>query len=265
MSLSFETFIEKYKSPLLIPDSLQSNDGDASFLRSIMNEDIHINISNQNSELNDINNNNITQTEKSKKRSGRKRKIDGNNGRFHDKKSKDNIQRKIQVHFFNKFLLLFINEILIILGFKEQFININYEIKKNIKNEYVNKLKKTNIGEIFKQEITPKNKIDYNKDKDKNKKVYEIVVKKSPVAEKILSDTYINVFRKFYFKNNRNLNNYGLNVTLSKNVETFEDFLNKKNIKDDYQYKEKIIEVVQNNYLVHFKTKQKVKKQIKME
>ena len=139
----FDLFPEKFEASILAPDSFQSKGINNDFdFNKIINENNYINNSDQNSPLNILNNsiNSITKSKKIKKLSGRKRKNDKNNGRFpgyHNKMSKDNVQRRVQVHFFNKFLLPFVNEILSTLGFQEQFININYKIKKIIKNEYL--------------------------------------------------------------------------------------------------------------------------------
>ena len=105
----------------------------------------------------------------------------------------------------------------------------------------------------------------YNNNKNQNQKIYDDILAKmdkiEPIKAKILSKvfsmTYINVFRKFYKKNNRNLNIDGNNFTLKK-VETFEDLL--KKVGDDTQYKERIIEVVEKNYILYFKIKKKQKK-----
>lgn len=194
-------------------------------------------------------NENINISSYSKKFSGKKRKsLFEINAKSHTKDARDNIQRKIQVHSLN-FIVIFINEILTHLNIKEKFINISYEFKKKINSQFVSKLKIKKIGEILCQKISPKNKIDYSQNKDKNVQVYNKVIENRIVKE-ILSETYLNVFRHFYLSNKRNINNYnGLNFTLSKKAKTFDDILNNKKVKDDEEYKEKIIEIIKKEYL----------------
>ena len=193
--------------------------------------------------------------EKCKKRIGRKRKGDNLEApevdKIHSKYDYDNIIRKIQVHFQN-FLISFINEILNHFGFKQKFLNIEYNNKKNIKKDTVEKLKSQEIGQILRQNISTKYKKQYKDDKEKNNKLYLEVIKygKFENLKKILSESYINIFRNCYYKNKKDLNDYGLNIKLSNNVKTFEDLLKNlsKNSEDD-KYIEKIKEIVKECYL----------------
>ena len=188
------------------------------------------------------------------KRLGRKRKGDylkSNDAKFHSKYDYDNIIRKIQVHFQN-FLISFINEILIHFGFKNKFLNIDYNYKKDIKTKTVEKLKLLEIGQILRQNISTKYKKQYKDDKEKNNNLYLEIANNAKYGSirKILSETYINIFRNFYYKNKKDLGDYGLNIKLSINVKTYKDFLenlNKEN--EDIKYIEKIKEIVKECYL----------------
>ena len=196
----------------------------------------------------------ITKNKKEKRDLGRKRKRDciNDDKKTHSKYDYDNIIRKIQVHFQN-FLISFTNEILIHFGFtKRKFLNIEYNNKKDIKKEIVEKLKSKEIGQILRQNISTKYKKQYKEDKEKNNKLYLEVTKnaKYDSIRKVLSETYINIFRNFYYINKRDLNDYGLNIKLSNNVKTYKDLLENLNKEgEDEKYIEKIKEIVKECYL----------------
>ena len=167
------------------------------------------------------------------KRAGRKRKRDNENiNKIHSKYDYDNIMRKIQVHYQN-FLLSFINEILKHFGVNQKFLNIDYNSKKDIKLKNIENLKSKEIGEILRQNISPKYREKYNNDKEINNKLYLEVIKYD---------------RNFYYKNKRDLNDYGLNIILTNNVKTHQDLL--KEYCEDATYTEKINFIVENFYLL---------------
>ena len=183
-------------------------------------------------------NKNSDKKEEKRKKSGRKRKRENENGKkYHTKFAYDNIIRKIQVHFLN-FLVSFINEILKHYEFKQKFFNIDYSIKKDIKKENVENLKSIEIGEILCKDISKKYKNQYKEDVKINNKIYLEVIKNDNI-KKILSEKYINIFKNIYYKNKRDLNDYGLNIKLSNDVKTYKDLLKKYNKEKDY--KEEII------------------------
>ena len=181
-----------------------------------------------------------------KKKVKRKRMRDNQKDkRIHSKYDYDNIIRKIQVHFQN-FLVSFINEILAHFGFHQKFLNIDYKIKKNVKKEIVEKMKSLEIGQILRQNISNKYKKQCKVDKEKNNKLYLEVTQNDDIR-KILSEKYINVFRNIYYKNKRDLNDYGLNITLSNNAKTYQDFLEAH--KEDTYNIAKINNIVEKCYL----------------
>ena len=181
------------------------------------------------------------------KRAGRKRKRDNENiNKIHSKYDYDNIMRKIQVHYQN-FLLSFINEILKHFGVNQKFLNIDYNSKKDIKLKNIENLKSKEIGEILRQNISPKYREKYKNDKEINNKLYLEVIKYDNIR-KILSEKYINIFKNFYYKNKRDLNDYGLNIKLTNNVKTHQDLL--KEYSEDATYTEKINFIVENFYLL---------------
>lgn len=192
--------------------------------------------------------------QKQKKKVGRKKKRDnqikGKEEKYHSKYDYDNIIRKIQVHFQN-FLVSFINEVLMHFGFiKRKFLNLDYNIKKDIKKENFEKLKSQEIGEILRQNITTKYKKQCKIDKEKNNKLYLEVINYNDNIKKILSESYLHVFRNIYHKNKRDLNDYGLNLILSNKVKTYQDLLDNVNNEDeDINYIEKINDIVKEYYL----------------
>lgn len=208
--------------------------------------DINIDNSIETTEKSRNKNKNIELT---KKKSGRKRAKDNQevqeDENIHSKKSKDNIIRKIQVHFLN-FILSFINEIIKNYGFEKTFIDLDYKFKKIVNKKYVEKLKSKEIGQILIQEISPKFRKIHANDKEINNKIYLEVIKYDSIR-KILSETYINIFRNFYYINKRDINDYGLNIKLSNNVKTYQDLLDKHSEESDYV--EKIKKAVKENYL----------------
>ena len=180
------------------------------------------------------------------KRVGRKRKrVDPKFGKIHSKYDFDNIIRKIQVHF-HKFLISFVNEILMGFGIKQKFLNTDYKNKRNVKKEIVDNLKSKEIGKILCQTLSTKYKKLYKLDKEKNSKLYSEVIENVSI-KKILSEPYINIFRNFYYKNKRDLNDYNLNIQLSNKVKTYQDLLNDCN--KDSGFSEKIENIVKKCYL----------------
>ena len=191
-------------------------------------------------------NKNSDKKEEKRKKSGRKRKRENENGKnYHTKFAYDNIIRKIQVHFLN-FLVSFINEILKHYEFKQKFFNIDYNIKKDIKKENIENLKSLEIGEILCKDISKKYKNQYKEDVKINNKIYLEVIKNDNIR-KILSEKYINIFKNIYYKNKRDLNDYGLNIKLSNDVKTYKDLLKKYN--KDNDYKEEIIKAGKRCYI----------------
>ena len=180
------------------------------------------------------------------KKVGRKRMRDHKIGeKIHTKYDQDNVIRKIQVDFY-KFLICFINDILMNLGIKNKFLKINYKNIKNVKKENVEIFKSTEIGQILSQNISSKYKKQYLNDKDKNNKLYLEVIKKDNIKT-ILSETSINIFRNYYYKTKRDLNEYGINIKLSKNIKTYQNLLDKYST--DGLYIKKIKEIVDKFYL----------------
>ena len=167
----------------------------------------------------------------------------------HNKFSPDNILRKIQVHYIN-FIILFLNAIFIDLKYEQRFLKLDYGFKKNVNKKFVEDLKSKTIGEILNNKISTK----YRKqDADINIKIFE-QIQKDEVLNKILSENYLQFFKKFYYKSNRiiNLKDYGLDkkIILSKDVKMYKDLLkDNENFNEYKEYHKKLNECVIQNFL----------------
>ena len=143
------------------------------------------------------------------------------------------------------FIIKFINLVLLVLGYRDEFCNINYSFKTNVNKSNIEKLKISNIGYILNQKISKK----YKKDKERNKIIYE-KVKNNPILSNIFSYNYKDFFKDFYYnkESSLNLNKFGLNINLKhkygKEIKMYND-LKEKNIKDS-EYIKRLAECVNN-------------------
>ena len=170
-----------------------------------------------------------------KKYRGKKRNKTPKYNRIHLSQAQDNIFIKIHVHYLS-FIISFLNDLLRIYDYKYKLLNLSYDFKKKINKELFEKMKKQTLGDIICEEITKKN----NKDSKYNINIYNII-KKNEDLHRILSDNYINVFKKFYLKSNKiiSLKEYKIDkvISLSNRVKMFKDLLLKnkgKNINNNY-------------------------------
>jgi len=163
-----------------------------------------------------------------KRKRGRTKSLMNDNKFIHDKNSSDNLKRKIHVHFLS-FIVSYLNEILKNLNYKQRFLQLDYYFKKNINNERLKYIKKQSIGDIIRKPISYK----YKQNKYYNEIIYE-QIKENEILNKILSQSYLNLFKNIYYKSNNiiSLKEYGLNkyIFLSTKVKMYKDLL--YNIKD---------------------------------
>ena len=163
----------------------------------------------------------------------------------HKRSAFDNIQTKIQVHFIN-FLIDFANDA-IYTEFKETkpfFDKINYEDKKKVKFDYLQKLFSSPINQIITLNVSTKYKKDF--DSSHNRKVYEELTKESSWLKSFLDIIYIDMFEKYY-NNKEPLRNYifdGKEICLSETTKSFY-YLLKKN----KAIKNEIIDTTEKVYL----------------
>ena len=211
------------------------NEGEKSLIsnNSLYEEVSYLNDEKSNNSKMDINNKKLEYKFASsailKKKRGRQTKK--NSKREHNFDSQDNILRMIKVHYLN-FIVSFLNDILFNLNYKERFKKLDYDFKKNINQKFLDELKRKNIGDIISNKIS--NKYKESKKKEKNKKYCENFnkdiynhLKENEVINNILSQNYLDLFKKIYYKSNRiiDLKKFGLfkTITLSINVKMFKD------------------------------------------
>ena len=116
----------------------------------------------------------------------------------HSRKAFDNLQRKIQVHFFTFIIRLSNDAIKAVLGSKtpHNFKQIDYQLKILINHEEVNNLHKLAIKDLMEKEISPKNKkSSANTNKDTLNKVCQI----SKSLKDFFDIKYLDFFNDFYF------------------------------------------------------------------
>ena len=263
----FNYFIEDKRGDLIQNNLISSNDDLSPFnsieiskeeenkLYYIINEK---NNENQNTAVENKNSSKSDSTQFiTKKKRGRGKQNDSNdlndsndkNVNVHDKFSPDNVLRKIQVHFIN-FIILFLNDILKNLNYEQQFLKLDYSFKKNVNKNSVESFKSQTIGEIICNKISVK----YRKqDKNINKKIYE-QIQNDEVLNKLLSEKYLKIFKKFYYKSNRiiNLKEYGLNknIILSPEVKMYKDLLKDNETFNKYkEYHKNLNECAIQNFL----------------
>ncbi len=147
----------------------------------------------------------------------------------------DNIQRKIQVHFFTFIINVSNDAIKAVLGSKTpyQFKQIAHKFKISISHENVNKLHKSAIKDILKNQISPKNK---NFSKFINNDIFNSVCNLSKLLEKFFNIKYLDFFNDFYFNKEKETNKIifeGQEIPFSKETKTFYHLLKKyENDKD---------------------------------
>ena len=258
----YSNFDENYS----IIDKLQSNDSEifinnylpiqSSFvsINEIKNDDSSVKI--------DIANNNLKEEEKIKNTNGdncnnkttditfdvlkkneskgRKKNSDNNiyYGKIHNKYSKDNITRKIQVNYIS-FIYFFVNIILEELNINPRFKKINYKFKKNVNQNYISQLKNSTIGEILCQEISPK----YTKNSGENKKVFE-KLQNMPIIKDILSSNYLSLFQ-IYKEGIKNIKISNININFADKKIKMYKYIEQKYYNDS-KYLDKLKECIDN-------------------
>ena len=165
--------------------------------------------------------------------------------RMHLNSSFDNIQTKIQVHFFS-FIVNVSNDALYTqLGVKDfNFKDISYEIKKNIRQDNVEKLKNSPIGNIIKMKISKKYK-KFNE--SLNDETFNKVCELSEWLNDFFKINYLICFN-YYYNNCIKLEKItfkGKDIILSKKTKSFYDLLERTENKD---IRNKLIETLKCVY-----------------
>ena len=167
--------------------------------------------------------------------------------KIHDKYSVDNMLRKIQIHYLN-FIILFLNEILKNLNYKQRFLKLDYNFKKSVNKDFVERLKKSTLKDIVINKISERYT---NYSNNTNKMIYE-EIKENEILKNILSINYLTLFKTIYYKSNKkiDLSQYGINqvIILSKKVKMFNDLL-KKIEKEGELYVKNIVNCTIKNFI----------------
>ena len=178
----------------------------------------------------------------------RRKKNENPNRKPHSRYAIDNIKRKIQVHYL-RFLINFINRIIYEIVYKDkniknfQFYPLSYKYTQNVTKDSFNLLKNSKIGDIFKNNVSPKFKDHENLNID----VY-IEVTKNNIIKKILDKKYLEFVNIYYYsKKTFDLKNYDLNLTINlpDNLGYFQDLIQE----NDVIYTEKMKKCIENDFL----------------
>ena len=182
---------------------------------------------------------------------GRKRKNENEEKMFkkvHDKTAQDNIVTKVQTYFIT-FIISLANDIIQELTKKNKnlcFKDIDYNIKKKVKSEYIAKLKNLSVKDILQNPVSSKfrsTNINFNKI------VYDIIININNSSTEVIKEyfnmNYLTLFKKYI--NNCNplnkINIKGKDIYLSEKTKSFYYLLKKND-----SIKNELIEIVQKKY-----------------
>ena len=227
---SLDTDIKKYNENLnskdnILPPNISKNKIDNSFKdvpdKSSQNN-ISTKIASNNKQINELKLFSITSL---KKRGRRKTKKD--NQKSHDSSSEDNCLLKIQNHFFN-FIINLANEALQKENIIDEFILVDYNIKKNVKHDFFCKLKKYSIKSILEMDTSSKYRSrtkDFNRETLNKIKYYSNY---SNWLEDFFNINYLDLFSEYHNNEKPKLKFYfkGKEIELSK-AKSFYYLINK--------------------------------------
>ena len=179
-------------------------------------------------------------------RKGRK-PIGHNVERRHNSITFDNLQSKIQVHFFS-FIIDISNDALVAYFGRNNTFNfkdITYKKKKIIKFESCDIYKNSCIKDILSNEISPK----YKKFPKNNNEYTLNEVCKIAWFNEFFSMNYMDFFKNYYYKEKplKEISFKEITITLSKKTKTFYDLLIKYK-KDEIELKEAVRRIYFNGY-----------------
>ena len=254
---------EIFENNIILKDKYESFENEKS--NYFFNNKIQIH-ENENSEILDIKNSNNDELLLAKKRNK-----ENNNGKKyirkkeHSKFEKDNIMRKLNIHYIS-FIVKYVNFNIKRLISKKHplFANLSYNFKKNINNTCFNELKNMTLGEVLKNEASSKNKRNMPFSKDNNEKIFDSVYES---LKDLLDINYIEFFRKVYNRsltNSDEINKINKMYKAPKNILYFDDFVKKEMEKDKINgklYKERITSISKKEFthegFPYFKVKTK--------
>lgn len=146
----------------------------------------------------------------------------------------DNMQTKIQVHFFN-FIINISNDALhtICKNTKLYFKKVDYKLKQKVNDKYFQMLKSLTIKEILEMNISSKYSIF---SEEHNKKIIDKIWNSSLWLDKFLNMNYLELFKYYYNKGKPIYKIYFENkdIIFSKNTKSFSDLLEKNISQEKY-------------------------------
>ena len=211
------------------------------------------------SEISNHSSDKTTNSDLIRKKRGRKKTTFNNNRPEHNKFAKDNIKRKIQVHYL-KFLINFINQIIDEISEKDKniknfhFYNLDYKFAKAITKKSFNILKNSKIGDIFKDNVSPK----FKNFEILNVNVYNEVAKNITIKD-ILNKKYLEFFNIYYLNKKKYIIqnfDHDKTINLSSNLGFFEDLIRNQNKEKDInsnnddKYIKKIKKCIEKDFLL---------------
>ena len=163
------------------------------------------------------------------KQKKRGRQIENSKKSQHSSTDFDNIERKIQVHFFTFIINLSNDAVKAVLGSKipNKFKQIDYKLKIKISHKDVKILHSSAIKDILEMQISPKNK---KISKSINNDILNIVCKDSKLLENFFNIKYLKFFYYFYFNEEKETNKIvfeGQEIPFSKETKNFYHLLKK--------------------------------------
>ena len=217
--------VEKYPSI--------SNSEDQSILKAIENKSTETKETKENNNKKENKNIFITKTIlNTKQKRGVKPNIKSDEI-LHPWDSYDLLFIKIQAHYINYLIdlandaasIVFDNKI-----YRNYFLNISYKAK----NKRLNQIEK--YKDVFKLAISGKNKgikgLSEEQKKQFNHNMYNDICKNSLILRDFFEQSYMDMFKNYYFKNVRIINYKELHIELSEQTKTYNDLLNKDDNKN---------------------------------
>ena len=170
----------------------------------------------------------------------------------HSKFEKDNVMKKLNIHFIS-FIVKYVNfNIKNFISKKHPlFANLSYNFKKKLNNSTFNELKTMTIGEVLKKEGSNKNKRNIVYQKDDNEILFNSIYQTD--LKDLLDINYIDFFRQVYTRSTEhNISVLFQKYKAPKNIQFFDDFIKSEVEKDKIYgelYKERLKYISKSEFI----------------